>query len=355
VALFADFAVARHRRDARAKKACAATGRDRAAFADRLRQELRIVESRVTAFRREWEGRAGAVTIGNSTHHCRHVGMAATASPRAFRAAALSALMDGRSTCARTQLGGSVTSPAPPWPWGLSRPRAFNGAVVATMPPDRPAATHDRLDVRSLDSLIDDSLPAYTPVEASDFPDLISHSFRPSPPANFLDTILNPDDVSRFFPHAATPPDPYPSIYAPFDAMVPRTRARGLEASRPARLPNGYVDLTAPDSPPQRRKRESPAPGPSSKRQKRETAAAAKQESPEAVKVEEGDLTDDKQSVQDILQKQREDAVKAQPKPEEKATTFNTFNCVICMDWPTDLTATACGMSFFSLHEHAVC
>ena len=56
------------------------------------------------------------------------------------------------------------------------------------------------------------------------------------------------------------------------------------------------------------------------------------------------DLTDDKQSIQDTLQKQREDAVKSQTKPEEQPTTFNTFTCVICMDNPTDLTATACGM-----------
>jgi hypothetical protein len=63
--------------------------------------------------------------------------------------------------------------------------------------------------------------------------------------------------------------------------------------------------------------------------------------------VEEVDLTDGKQSVQEVLQKQREDAVKSQTKPEEKPTTFNTFNCVICMDMPTDLTATACGASSF--------
>jgi L-lactate dehydrogenase len=63
----------------------------------------------------------------------------------------------------------------------------------------------------------------------------------------------------------------------------------------------------------------------------------------EPAKAEEVDLTSDKTSAQEVLQKQREDAVKAQAKPEETVTTFNTFNCVICMDNPTDLTATACG------------
>jgi hypothetical protein len=170
--------------------------------------------------------------------------------------------------------------------------------------------------------------------------------YRPSPspqaPA-FFDHILNPAglDHGRYSPFAYRPD-------LPTQDMPPTTRARPHASERPARLPNGYLDLTAtPDSPPQsqRRKRESPTPGPSAKRQKREdgTAAAARQHSAEPAKVEEVDLTDDKNPVQEVLQKQREDAVKAQAKPEETVTTFNSFNCVICMDNPTDLTATTCG------------
>jgi hypothetical protein len=68
-----------------------------------------------------------------------------------------------------------------------------------------------------------------------------------------------------------------------------------------------------------------------------------KHESPASPKMDEVDLTDEKTTVQEVLQKQREDAVKSQAKQEEKPTTFNTFSCVICMDQPTDLTATACG------------
>ncbi|KAF1918275.1 hypothetical protein BDU57DRAFT_446410 [Ampelomyces quisqualis] len=94
--------------------------------------------------------------------------------------------------------------------------------------------------------------------------------------------------------------------------MPPTTRA--------ARLPTGYVDLTAtPDSPPHRRKTQSPTPGPSAKRRKL-------------------DLTDDKQ--------RPHASTNALTKPDDKPTTFNTFNCVICMDMPTDLTATACGHLF---------
>jgi hypothetical protein len=114
---------------------------------------------------------------------------------------------------------------------------------------------------------------------------------------------------------------------------------------RSSRLPNGYVDLTAPDSPPRRRRRSTPGPGPSAKRQKRDDGSASDaSKSPTA--ADEVDLTGEgDSSVDSVLQKQREDAVKAQTQAQhdEKPTTFNTLTCVICMDTPTDLTATACG------------
>jgi hypothetical protein len=159
----------------------------------------------------------------------------------------------------------------------------------------------------------------------------------------FFDHILNPAglDHGRYSPFAWRP-------YSPLTHdMPPTTRARPQGSQRPTgRLPNGYVDLTStPDSPPQRRKRESPTPGPSAKRQKRENDTATETQGvvAESVKAEELNLTDDKKPVKEILQKQREDAVKAQARPEETHTTFNTINCVICMDNPTDLTATSCG------------
>ncbi|KAH7355979.1 hypothetical protein BKA66DRAFT_474274 [Pyrenochaeta sp. MPI-SDFR-AT-0127] len=165
----------------------------------------------------------------------------------------------------------------------------------------------------------------------------------PSPPlANFLDNILNPAglDHNRYSPFP-------PPTWVISNTMPPTTRAHPQSAQRPARLPNGYVDLTAtPDSPPQRRKREATTPGPSAKRQKRDKASESNKETAEPPKVEEVDLTDDKEPVQEILQKQREDAVKSQTKPEEAPTTFNNITCVICMDSPTDLTATTCGHLF---------
>jgi hypothetical protein len=159
---------------------------------------------------------------------------------------------------------------------------------------------------------------------------------------NFFDNLLNPaidDDPAFAYTNAA-----------PYDMSSSRMQ--------PGRLSNGYVDLTsphvdltAPDSPPRRRKRESPTPGPSSKRQKREDGAVAEDSSNRspAQKIEQIDLSQD-DTVLEVLQKQREDAVKAQATPEETVTTFNTLTCVICMDRPTDLTATACGTFITSIH-----
>ncbi len=162
-----------------------------------------------------------------------------------------------------------------------------------------------------------------------------SHAYASS---SFFDNLLRPnisDDPAFAYTYAS-----------PYNMSSSR--------AQPGRLSNGYVDLTSshvdltePDSPPtQRRKRDSPAAGPSAKRQKRGDGGASEGESftkPPA-KIEEIDLSQDDDNILDVLQKQREEAVKAQVKPVETMTTFNSFNCVICMDRPNDITATACGM-----------
>ncbi|KAF2710136.1 hypothetical protein K504DRAFT_476207 [Pleomassaria siparia CBS 279.74] len=185
-----------------------------------------------------------------------------------------------------------------------------------------------------------------------------------SPPPSFLDNILNPishsandnflpfgfyQQFSPLPPHLQSPHIPYIDVEER-PAMPP-------SLNRGPRLPNGYVDLTAGSEntsaaiPATRRKRNSLSPGPSVKRAKNNegglgsTSATRVPPSPGA-RIEEIDLSDDKIDIQDMLQKQRAEVVKAQQKPEEKPTTFNTFTCVICMDTPTDITATSCGHLF---------
>ncbi|KAF2182029.1 hypothetical protein K469DRAFT_713107 [Zopfia rhizophila CBS 207.26] len=195
------------------------------------------------------------------------------------------------------------------------------------------------------------------------FEEAIAHRSTPSPPS-FLDNILNPPephvndgDLPFGYYHVSSPQRrprspvlPAASAPNPPTYIMPPVSQRTL---RPSRLPNGYVDLTSEPDPtedvlPQRRsrKRRTPTPGPSNKRQKRNdgTSTDRATQTPET-KIEEIDLSDDK-PLQDILQKQRAEAVKAQQRPDEKPTTLTNFNCVICMDSPTDMTATACGHLF---------
>jgi hypothetical protein len=154
-----------------------------------------------------------------------------------------------------------------------------------------------------------------------------------------IDLVLNqPHTTTTTATTTATAtPTPSPSLSTTPPSMPSQSRS--------SRLPNGYVDLTAPDSPPRRRRRSTPGPGPSAKRQKRDDGSA-NDASQSPVAPDEVDLTGEgDSSVDAVLQKQREDAVKAQTQAQhdEKPTTFNTLTCVICMDTPTDLTATACG------------
>ncbi|OCK82560.1 hypothetical protein K432DRAFT_380304 [Lepidopterella palustris CBS 459.81] len=147
-----------------------------------------------------------------------------------------------------------------------------------------------------------------------------------------------------------------------------------LSAFRPtamtsSRLPNGYVDLThepsSPSSPPMipcRRisKRTSnahsspeAAEGPSTKRVRLNNGTSGRagtigkaEPATASSPIEEIDLVNDTNPLQSALQKQRVEQVKAQEKPSEKPLRLSNLTCVICMDTPTDITATSCGHLF---------
>ncbi|KAH7132176.1 hypothetical protein B0J11DRAFT_600526 [Dendryphion nanum] len=177
----------------------------------------------------------------------------------------------------------------------------------------------------------------------------------PPPPGTYLDNILNPSETS-FLPFgynsSCFPPlqrgDNLPLLQDSSVWMYPTMP----QQPRPPRLPNGYVDLTS-ESPvvssaPRRSKPSSPTPGPSAKRTKRADGSSSQKQgskSPPA-DIEEIDISDDRVAMRDTLEKQRAEAVKAQQKPEERPTTFNSFTCVICMEIPENITATSCGHLF---------
>lgn len=61
--------------------------------------------------------------------------------------------------------------------------------------------------------------------------------------------------------------------------------------------------------------------------------------------TEEVDLRDDDEvAVADILQKQREEQIKRQRKEGEERPKLSALQCIICLESPTDLTVTSCGM-----------
>ncbi|KAF2199739.1 hypothetical protein GQ43DRAFT_442195 [Delitschia confertaspora ATCC 74209] len=201
---------------------------------------------------------------------------------------------------------------------------------------------------------------------------------RRSTPPSFLDNILNPSDTTTYdqlFPPQDDVDWPLPPLIRqrPRSPVLPsvspyRPGSIAEQSHMSSRLPNGYVDLTSSSPagamPQPRRPSKRPmfpsttrtmtarrtsnsdsAAGPSTKRIKQsngtytERAAA----SPE---IDEIDLSDNKVPLQEALRKQREDAVKAQEHPEQKGLTLSNLTCVICMDNPTDVTATSCGHLF---------
>ncbi|KAF2817676.1 uncharacterized protein BDZ99DRAFT_513904 [Mytilinidion resinicola] len=179
-----------------------------------------------------------------------------------------------------------------------------------------------------------------------------------------FDTILNPTNSSgtdRFFSPPAWPSPrrlPSPRAHSP---ALPSGSAFSMSG---ARLPNGYVDLThdpsSPSSPPPNPRRapkrntalhSSPesVEGPSTKRHRRNDGTSSRVSGTRDSPIEEVDLIDDdndKTVLQNALQKQRLEQVKAQERPAEKPLKMSTLTCVICMDTPTDITATSCGHLF---------
>ena len=97
--------------------------------------------------------------------------------------------------------------------------------------------------------------------------------------------------------------------------------------------------------------------GPSTKRSRRTaattstTANASRKPSTasaDAATIDEIDLVDEDNTLSRALQKQRAEQVKAQQggADEDKPTKLSKLTCVICLEPPTDLTATLCGHLF---------
>ncbi|KAF2140566.1 uncharacterized protein K452DRAFT_230424 [Aplosporella prunicola CBS 121167] len=102
-----------------------------------------------------------------------------------------------------------------------------------------------------------------------------------------------------------------------------------------------------PPSANKRRRSSHNSPGHSSKRAKRNSDGTASRRGSKQQNVESIDLVDEDNPLADTLQKQRAEQVQAQGAPPTDAPVrLSNLTCVICMDTPKDLTATACGHLF---------
>jgi len=101
--------------------------------------------------------------------------------------------------------------------------------------------------------------------------------------------------------------------------------------------------------------------GPSNAKRRRSTQSQAQPRSQSQsgssrvapIEIEDIDAVDDDdeendegKALRDTLQKQREEQIRAQKAESDKPVMLNTLTCNICLDTPTDLTATSCGHLF---------
>ncbi|KAI9703130.1 MAG: SUMO-targeted ubiquitin ligase complex subunit slx8 [Candelina mexicana] len=180
------------------------------------------------------------------------------------------------------------------------------------------------------------------------------HYFEPFSPTSdassssdlFLHSLVTQDHSNHQHPnsHWSTSPilpNPYSSTRPP---LQPPERG-------------GFVDLTAEVSPqnmaPTKKrsplKRESSSVSGGNKRRKisisKEGSAQTKLEETEIEEVNLLDIDDDS-GLSALLQKQRADEAKANQKEGQEMPRISKLQCIICLETPTDLTATSCGHLF---------
>ncbi|QDS76176.1 hypothetical protein FKW77_007957 [Venturia effusa] len=149
----------------------------------------------------------------------------------------------------------------------------------------------------------DDDLSGSSTYPTDEAPYVFRHSFPPIPTNSQTrkrnSSVLDLDSAPSS-PSETEPPQPGPS--------VKRFRRPGERVKRPKPTPNPAVEGT-----------NTPA------------------------EIEAIDLTEEATPLKDALQKQREDQIKAQREDAGKPLLITKMTCVVCMDTPTDLTATKCG------------
>ena len=84
------------------------------------------------------------------------------------------------------------------------------------------------------------------------------------------------------------------------------------------------------------------------------SGAESRKTQSQVIEIEDIIEVDDGDALGQTLQKQRQEQVAAQDDRGDKPAKLSTLSCVICMESPTDLTATSCGMLHLELNSQTV-
>ncbi|KAL2075242.1 hypothetical protein VTL71DRAFT_185 [Oculimacula yallundae] len=180
------------------------------------------------------------------------------------------------------------------------------------------------------------------------------------PPPSNQQQRRTPPPVSQYRLAGFESPDPFDDLN--FDDFFPAPEQ--IPSASSSRR-SSFVDLTrsSPDMAPatsRKRKATTPAAGRASKVTKnstskvsRPTSAAGKKEMADVQTIDLVDI-DDKEEYDERMRKEQAEMIKKQNQAEAtKSVKLAEFQCIICMDNPTDLTVTFCGHLFCSecLHQ----
>lgn len=207
-----------------------------------------------------------------------------------------------------------------------------SGSVLDNLPPLSPALLDapSRLSASSEDPFMNEPPPA--------------QDYRPPPSNQQAQVRREPSPVhSQSFFAGINSPDPFEefsNLTPPPPNMPPSNHTRS----------SSFVDLTSSspvqsrlDGPPnKKRKAETQGRGRASKSGKTILSLSPDPEDVECVNLED---VETQQEYEDMKARQQAEAIKAQNQADaSKPIRLAEFKCIICMDDPTDLTVTHCGM-----------
>ncbi|CZT52073.1 uncharacterized protein RSE6_13318 [Rhynchosporium secalis] len=253
-----------------------------------------------------------------------------------------------------------------PSPWSVSS--SGNDYDTLTLPPINPDNNYNDLpsfdDAPYFDALPriqspNPFLPGPSTLNTNSRPQSRSSQDDQEPPPSNQQQRREPPPVSQYRVAVFESPDPFEDLdldFADLSSLLDE-RPSGNSTRR-----SSFVDLTSsPDMAPTTRKRKATEPGrgrsrkvtKSASKTSRPTSAAGTRAKSEVHTIDLVDI-DDKAEYEERMAKEQAETIKKQNQAAAtRSVKLAEFQCIICMDNPTDLTVTFCGHLFCSecLHQ----